>query len=249
MNQYLRLLRALIALENKIQSEMNEVISRFRLALMEASATMDRLQLSSLATQLIRGVHLEVTAIADNYAASVIEAVTPFIESQDVPVQQIFQRVTIFIGNVVSWVTAMSSMVSQAIANDNVDLNRALFSKQITQDGASAIRKSRNSMQTATQLGIFTFANSITLDSYETYQAQSNTKMFKVAIAKLDDNTTKTCKRAHKQVVPVSSDFILTERPRFAKRMKMPPFHFNCRTSVLLIKSQAEKSAILSQLE
>ena len=55
---------------------------------------------------------------------------------------------------------------------------------------------------------------------------------FKQAVAVLDRHTTDCCKRVDGQVKPLDKPFVLTGTPRFSRLMDLPPFHWNCRTSV-----------------
>ena len=54
------------------------------------------------------------------------------------------------------------------------------------------------------------------------------------AIAAIDERTTDCCLRVHGQIVDLKQKFKLTGTPRFASKMKDPPFHWYCRTSVAL---------------
>lgn len=58
------------------------------------------------------------------------------------------------------------------------------------------------------------------------------------AIAAIDDRTTDCCLRVSGQVVPLKGEFRLTGTPRFADTMERPPFHWNCRTSVALVRAE-----------
>lgn len=59
------------------------------------------------------------------------------------------------------------------------------------------------------------------------------------AVAQIDDATTQTCLNVHGQVVEVDEDFHLTGTPKFATDMHSPPFHYNCRTAVAIIRRDA----------
>lgn len=58
------------------------------------------------------------------------------------------------------------------------------------------------------------------------------------AVAAIDEKTTNCCLEVHGQVVRLDGRFHLTGTPRFADYMKDPPFHYNCRTSQVLIKPE-----------
>ena len=66
------------------------------------------------------------------------------------------------------------------------------------------------------------------------------------AVAAIDEKTTDCCLSVHGQVVGMEERFHLTGTPRFADYMKDPPFHYNCRTSQVLIKEE-EKDDELTQ--
>lgn len=56
------------------------------------------------------------------------------------------------------------------------------------------------------------------------------------AVAVLDQKTTNTCLQVHGQVTGMGEAFKLEGEPRFANEMDEPPFHYNCRTGVVIVK-------------
>lgn len=58
------------------------------------------------------------------------------------------------------------------------------------------------------------------------------------AVALIDNRTTDCCLRVNGQVVGQEEDFRLTGYPRYASRMRNPPFHWYCRTTVALIRNE-----------
>lgn len=56
----------------------------------------------------------------------------------------------------------------------------------------------------------------------------------KQAVAGLDERTTDCCLRVHGQVQPIGEKFKLTGTPRYADEMDHSPFHYRCRTSIVL---------------
>ena len=60
----------------------------------------------------------------------------------------------------------------------------------------------------------------------------------KQAIAALDARTTDCCLRVHGQIVGLNAKFHLTGTPRFADNLDWTPFHWKCRTSVVLYLEQ-----------
>ncbi|MCO5182193.1 MAG: phage head morphogenesis protein [Candidatus Promineofilum sp.] len=58
------------------------------------------------------------------------------------------------------------------------------------------------------------------------------------AVAAIDERTTDCCLKVHGQAVGMRERFRLTGTPRFADRMRDPPFHFYCRTVWTLVRLQ-----------
>jgi len=88
-------------------------------------------------------------------------------------------------------------------------------------------------------------------------QERLGTPFDRQAIAAIDERTTDCCLRVHGQVVGLRADFLLTGTPRFADKLRDPPFHWWCRTSVCLVRpedaddqlSQAMREAARAELE
>ncbi len=59
----------------------------------------------------------------------------------------------------------------------------------------------------------------------------------KQVVAALDNRTTDCCLRAHGQIQPLDGLFELTGEPRYASKMDWTPFHFYCRSAVVLYSS------------
>ncbi len=60
----------------------------------------------------------------------------------------------------------------------------------------------------------------------------------KQAVAAMAKNTTETCLNVHGQIQDMASAFILVGTPRFADRIDHPPFHWACRTSMVLYQER-----------
>jgi hypothetical protein len=68
---------------------------------------------------------------------------------------------------------------------------------------------------------------------------QKNSNGFsKQAVAALDNRTTDCCLRVHGQVQPLNGQFNLTGDPRYADNLDWAPFHWWCRTSIVLYKEE-----------
>jgi len=68
------------------------------------------------------------------------------------------------------------------------------------------------------------------------------------AVAAIDERTTDCCLRVHGQVVGLRRDFELTGTPRYADRLRDPPFHWYCRTSVCLVRAEDADDELSQQL-
>lgn len=67
-------------------------------------------------------------------------------------------------------------------------------------------------------------------------------------VAHLGADTTKLCLRAHGQIQPIGKPFELSSGPPdpFARKMMAPPFHWNCRTSVVPYHPRFEQTSSLT---
>ncbi len=63
-------------------------------------------------------------------------------------------------------------------------------------------------------------------------------EFFKQAVAVVDARTTDCCLQVHGQVVALDADFDLKGTPRFADQLPYPPFHWWCRTGVVLVRAE-----------
>jgi len=68
------------------------------------------------------------------------------------------------------------------------------------------------------------------------------------AVAAIDGRTTNCCLKVHGQVVEMEESFRLTGTPRFADKMRDPPFHSFCRTVWTLILRNDINDALTAQM-
>ncbi len=68
--------------------------------------------------------------------------------------------------------------------------------------------------------------------------AKTKQEFKRQAVAALDARTTDCCLRVHGQVVGLEQDFNLTGTPRYASRLRNPPFHWYCRTATALLRAE-----------
>ncbi len=77
---------------------------------------------------------------------------------------------------------------------------------------------------------------------------QSGLVFKRQAVAAIDERTTDCCLRVHGQVVGLNEDFKLTGTPRYADRMRNPPFHPYCRTSVVLVRDKEAEDELTTEM-
>lgn len=68
------------------------------------------------------------------------------------------------------------------------------------------------------------------------------------AVAAIDERTTDCCLRVHGQIVGLKEKFKLTGTPRFADRMRDPPFHWYCRSSVVLYREDFDDQGLSAEM-
>lgn len=79
--------------------------------------------------------------------------------------------------------------------------------------------------------------------------AKSIPEIRKQALAAIGKNTTDCCLRVHGQIQPVSQPFELVGEPRFADELMTSPFHWNCRTGIVMHHPAFEESMPTSKLK
>lgn len=80
-------------------------------------------------------------------------------------------------------------------------------------------------------------------------QAGAREDFQRQAIAAIDERTTDCCLRVHGQVVGLDRDFNLTGVPRFADKMRNPPFHWYCRTGTALVRKKDAEDKLTQQMK
>lgn len=141
-----------------------------------------------------------------------------------------------------AWLTSFDAqaMQVQAIYLTSGDLTRiigdgtrvgALSPAPITQQGASWIVGAL-----AAAWGTAVVAS---LD-----RAGARSDFVRQAVAAIDERTTDCCLRVHGQTAEINGDFRLTGTPRYADRMRNPPFHYFCRTATCLVRRDEANDAI-----
>lgn len=71
---------------------------------------------------------------------------------------------------------------------------------------------------------------------------------WKQAVAAIDHRTTDCCLKVHGQAVPLDKDFQLVGSPAFAPHMDWSPFHYHCRTSIVLVLPEDAQDGLTDQM-
>lgn len=70
----------------------------------------------------------------------------------------------------------------------------------------------------------------------------------KQVVAAIDERTTECCLMAHGQVRRWETDFVLQGEPRFADHLPWTPFHWYCRSSVVLVRAQDAEDRLTQEM-
>lgn len=79
---------------------------------------------------------------------------------------------------------------------------------------------------------------------YQAAEAQSEIIYRRQAIAAIDKRTTQCCLNVHGQIVDMDKPFKLTGTPRYGSELMWAPFHWRCRTSIVLYHEAMEAVGI-----
>jgi len=244
---YKTLLRLLAQVEKSLQEALSRLLEAVRTSLLEMSTIVSREALFSIGTQAINDMMLQAKITISQHIDAILSAANEILSLQSVDTitrLSINDAINAFIESASAYIPILLTNFQQTVQNEAIDLTRNVFSKRITQDDASVFRKGGNGLALSTSIAIFTLANRSILTGYKA-DSPNNRKM---AIAVTDDHTTDTCKRVNGQVVRVDKPFKLSGRPRFARLMDYPPFHYNCRTSMVLIRDKQDEARLLEQI-
>lgn len=125
------------------------------------------------------------------------------------------------------------------------DLSRRLFQSVPVDGKASVFKRGMNSAELMARRSVIEANNNSKLISLER-GAELAPGLQKQVVAHLGTDTTDTCLKAHGQIQNIDQPFELTGEPRFARSIMAPPFHWNCRTSVVAYHPDFEKTSSLT---
>ena len=124
------------------------------------------------------------------------------------------------------------------------DISRRLFSTVPVDGRVSVFSRGEVSSELMTRRGVIQANNNAKDLFYQ--EAAKQVPIQKQAIASINSKTTQTCLRVHGQVQDVGQPFTLTGTPRFSNSMQLPPFHWNCRTTISAYNQTIEEGSALS---
>lgn len=97
----------------------------------------------------------------------------------------------------------------------------------------SAYQWALGALQLAAEGALWSAANGTLRAAYRQLEAEGEVYQ-KQAIAAIDGRTTRCCLAVHGQIRELDEPFTLTGTPRYASQMQQPPFHYRCRTVIVL---------------
>ncbi|MBN1991348.1 MAG: hypothetical protein JW953_01495 [Anaerolineae bacterium] len=105
-----------------------------------------------------------------------------------------------------------------------------LLAAEPTPDGVSLARQGKNAAELLARKTVIEANNASRQSVYE--EARQNIDgLKKQLVAVIQERTTETCLKAHGQIRELEEPYVLTGKPRFAKKIMFPPFHWRCRSS------------------
>lgn len=114
--------------------------------------------------------------------------------------------------------------------------------KRALAEDASVFVRGRLSAELGVRRNVIA-ANNEAREQIYSYWAPQIPGLGKQAIAAIDENTTECCLLVHGQIQPAGGLYELVGQPRFADRVKAPPFHWRCRTSSVAYHADFERGA------
>lgn len=151
-------------------------------------------------------------------------------EKSDSLYAQLFAGIPIWCTNTISTIQ-LNNLYLSSLQLKESEVRQALFGKG--GDTASSFEKIDNSRKLNLTNIIWTVGGTAVSSIIDATNSKSSDTLMKMAMAVIDRRTTNCCLRVHGQIQPNNKPFILTGYPSFDSKMMQPPFHWNCRTSVI----------------
>lgn len=108
-------------------------------------------------------------------------------------------------------------------------------------EGISLARQGANSAELMARRTVIEANNASRQLVYEQAKEQVEGLKKQLVAAVQPDRTTVTCLKAHGQIREINEPYTLTGKPRFARKIMYPPFHWRCRSSSVAYHPQFEQ--------
>lgn len=125
------------------------------------------------------------------------------------------------------------------------DISKRLFQKTPFDGKASVFQRGKTSADLFTRRAVIQANNNSKQIAIEKAKEQIP-ELQRQAVAHVASGITQTCLRVHGQIVDVDEPFELSGEPRFGRKLMHPPFHWNCRTTVVAYHPAFESTSNLT---
>lgn len=244
-------------IEDAIQSSIEVAAERLRLQLL-SMLTLGTLtgtairaagdELRAEVEQTMREIMPNLLDTANGYVTTELTELGELLDEDiDLPRVDTTQVVELAIAAALSWIEAL--IVQLIIEAEQLELQNAPLELRITRmfqdytaDGerASAWTLGLLAMGTAIASAVWGAWNNARDLIYRELE-HSSISYRRQAVAAIDKRTTRCCLAVHGQIVGIDQPFTLTGTPRYASKLMSPPFHWRCRTSVVLYHEAFER--------
>lgn len=189
---------------------------------------------SDVAEAGFNGAAREVAAIAKAVNVNMLAfAIDPLLELTIGPA---IGQIPGLVGNVKT--NVITTLRERLAAGDRfTDIARAVFGKE-----AGYFRNGQTSAELMTRRAVIQANNNARLLYYDQAK-QIIPGLKKQAIATFSGDTTRTCLKVHGQIQNLDDPFVIEGEPSFGRRQQQPPFHWNCRTSVVAYHPVFERTS------
>jgi hypothetical protein len=251
-------IRALTALESRLAQELDRTYAALRSALQEALASTgargvrEGLPTALRSAQASMRRHLATAAgqvaqrseafasdelvrlsplvdVALSAAPAVASTATAQVRLSDAEITRALQ----WLDGIGGLILAEATRLEVTAAPPEVATAR-LLAPGLAGDGrASLWRQGRSRLDLAVTDFVFGLDNGGRSAIYQAAEPRGQ-RFAKQAIAAVDRRTTQCCLNVHGQIRPLDAPFDLSGTPQFAPQLMQPPFHWRCRTVMVL---------------
>ena len=142
----------------------------------------------------------------------------------------------------------LSEMSRISLSGDDQEAIERLLGVKLMDGKASPYRKGKNAMKSSTVLGVWGGGSAVLAHLYGLVDGREQTDYQRQACCAIDERTTNCCLNVHGQIVEMKGKFHLIGYPSFAMFMENPPFHWYCRTAIVLYHAKMDDYGISTQM-